>query len=137
MTDIRTRLADALHRAMSRIIGGVAPDGMWAPEYLADVLLALPGIAIVELPEPDGTGGITQETWRVGNLTVETMGDAVLWPTGHKAGYGLHCDEEHSHNGCQSIWARRLAAALLAAANAAEAVEVPYVHDEEMVENKI
>lgn len=89
-----------------------------------DMLVALKaaGYAVVELPEPDDDfGGLTQETWHVGNLTVHTMGSSVLWPTAHKKGWGALCEEDsHTHNGCQPEWARKLGAALLAAADAAE-----------------
>jgi hypothetical protein len=79
------------------------------------------GYSVVELPNGEPATGITQNIWRVGNLTIETMGSAVLWPTGHKAGYDQFCNQdEHSHNGCDPEWARKLAAALLAAADAAE-----------------
>lgn len=135
MTGIRARLAEAhwdLYVSQARELSSCShiPDtfaelGESEQAYhyrYVDVLLSLPGIAIVELPKPDSAGGITQSTWRVGNLTVETMGSSVLWPTGHKAGYGQFCEtDDHTHNGCQPEWARPLAAALLAAANAAEA----------------
>jgi hypothetical protein len=89
VTDIRARLADAL-RGTDRYLSGSDPD------QLADVLLSLPGIAIVELPEPNTiavAAGDLVEFRIVG-------GDSVLY---------------------QPDGARRVAAALLAAADAAEA----------------
>lgn len=133
VTDIRTRLADALRKFMLsmsnrnynldenrvRLDSPVVDVG-----YLADVLLSLPGIAIVELPEGQEWG--------------ESQTDFVHTRTDPR------CPGEIAHflRGGVGKWitaakAREYAAALLAAANAAEAVEVPYVHDEEMVENKI
>lgn len=50
MIDLRARLADVLGDAFINVPAGVNDDFSWA-NYLADVLLSLPGIAIVELPE--------------------------------------------------------------------------------------
>lgn len=84
MTDIRTRLADVIRDY---------PQSRWEGdpytcEEIADVLLSLPGIAIVELP--------TVNVW---DLSEISFGVNPMTP-------GL---------------ARNIAAALLAAANAAEA----------------
>jgi hypothetical protein len=49
MTDIRTRLADALQFHLGEY--ALHHGGKGLDTYLADVLLSLPGIAIVELPE--------------------------------------------------------------------------------------
>lgn len=101
MADIRTRLAETLCNL---------DHGFWDDEpsqahylHVADVLLSLPGIAIVD----------TEETLRKLRYNSHDLGE-----------FGKFIRLEY-------------AAAILAAANAAEAVEVPYVHDEEMVENKI
>lgn len=55
MSDVRARIADALREAIPEWFAKTAygPSG----ESVADVLLSLPGIALVELPEPDGQPG--------------------------------------------------------------------------------
>lgn len=85
MTDIRSRIADV-----------IAHHRLDSAEQVADVLLSLPGIAIVELPD---TGNIWfDDGWaRFEELSVPPKAEEM----------------------------RRFAAALLAAANAAESVEVP------------
>lgn len=99
MGDIRTRLADALR------------DQFRAPplqlDYAAGVLLSLPGIAIIELPEsPDFTYRNGDQCWR---------GDEWSVVSGSIKGV-----EIRSYIGISIADARALAAALLAAANAAE-----------------
>lgn len=134
MTDIRERLADALreHTPVDTSGGSETERNLifcgghqWHTEHegwqswvdhVADVLLSLPGIAIVQLQEPE------RSSEEVG-LFLSRDGTAVNM-------YGDYFDQTPAE-------IRAHAAALLAAANAAEAVEVPYVHDEEMVENKI
>lgn len=94
MTDLRARLAEALQRSPFRA-------GLYIPiDAVPDLLLSLPGIASVELPEKvDGPGEWTGPVWvsRAGNVRMGTS----QWSPGR---------------------ARELAAALLAAANAAESV---------------
>lgn len=104
MTDIRTRLADALQEAINNVPVGV-PDATDWPSHIADVLLSLPGIAILELPEVDLERGFITEPgmWSI-NLTERKTSMAV---------------------GRDRQWSptdlREFAAALLATANAAEA----------------
>lgn len=111
MTDIRAQLSDALrdHRferwspeSFSRCACGQRFE--WPrsdhPEHLADVLLSLPGIAIVELPVGVGWAA---EDWSAKPLQrdrpfIRVGVESPLFPDG----------------------AREFAAALLAAANAAE-----------------
>jgi hypothetical protein len=113
MTDIRTRLADALkeHRSISRHTGVYCTcDGWkWSPQvdwfqHLADVLLSLPGIAIVELPDKSDEDGyfITFHP----DVSVAVPEGRIDWLDGSER---------------SAFEARKLAAALLAAANAAEA----------------
>lgn len=108
MTDIRQRLTDALRHQWvpSHVVyGSDEPVGFsseqeWA-EHVADVLLSLPDIAIVELPEPDE--GETRE-WSTDSWYVWLdRGNRVT--VSNRA----HLTEP-----------RALAAALLAAADAAE-----------------
>lgn len=108
MTDLRTRLVDALREHRARRPKCITCSyGHESDRHLIDVLLSLPGIAIVELPEaiPKGlTDWPDDASFPVGEMSVRVLGHSVRWgdskyPTGY---------------------ARSLAAALLAAANAAE-----------------
>lgn len=102
MTDIRTRLADFLYDS------GVPPDDVDA--RVAE-LLSLPGIAIVGLPEPDHTDDRGWMWW-------SAKGKWDSYDLCIKAGSGV---VEHRVRSYAIAKARALAAALLAAANAAEA----------------
>lgn len=104
MTDIRTRLADALaaHRLMNARCEGCGESAKYESLHQADVLLSLPGIAIVELPERNDKGG-----WSCG------CDGQRVW-VDHQDSCVRHLGETRLHN------PRALAAALLAAANAAE-----------------
>lgn len=114
MTDIRTLLANALRQASS----------VWQLDFggtqtycdaLAEALLALPGIAIVELPDP--TYESDQKAWRFSDHGEH---EYVMFP----ARFYPDDDIGISGIGGYSISeARALAVALLAAANAAEAPE--------------
>jgi hypothetical protein len=77
-------------------------------DHFVDVLLSLPDIAIVDLPEPKGIGA-----WPVGSDTVEAHHGLVWIP------FTDAYEEPFTEAWCPDN-ARDLAAALLAAANAAE-----------------
>lgn len=119
MTDIRTRLADTLAEFMPESDGG--QDGSLNLR-IADALLSLPGIAIIELPELMGDRSHVADSIR--NQAMWTTGDS--WAT-------LNPDTtvEFESDG-QKVYgtlagpadARTLAAVLLAAANAAEQAAV-------------
>lgn len=112
MSDVRVRLAEALRGHQRNPYG--QHDGWWecscstdephTPEHLADVLLSLEGVAIVALPEPTGT----HNSGLCFDKEVRTYKDRVLIDTDYDISIG---------------YARALAAALLAAAAAAEAVK--------------
>jgi hypothetical protein len=102
MTDIRARLAEAIRDAHYRIVGGSSDVRVDPGDVLADVLLSLPGIAIVDT---DAT---------------ETVAKAIFANRRHHepvhAWDDLYPDEMDSY--------RNMArAALLAAGNAVEAVQ--------------
>lgn len=110
-TDLRIRLAEAVMDA----VGADEQDAY----QVVDVLLSLPGIASVTLPEPDGAVWRINEDFEVSPMRLEAL-SAV----------------RTRHSGCQITWgslelnlvnheARALAAALLAAANAAEQQVAP------------
>lgn len=110
VADVRARLADALlkHRGFPAhcVCGWKSTDGWKSTSekhehHLADVLLSLPGIAIVALPEADEEG-----EWLNGDLVASARNRLRL--------YGLDDSRLSSSEG------REIAAALLAAANAAE-----------------
>lgn len=100
MTDIFTRLADVLHKQGYPYTGQLSKA--------IDALLSLPGIAIIELPRPH-----LDQSWR--------FNDSGEWEYTYVRG-----DDEIVVSGTGSYTvseARELAAALLAAVNAAEAVQ--------------
>jgi hypothetical protein len=100
MTDIRARLTDALREHASWAVP-MRDDA----ERIADVLLSLPGIAIVELPEPlPGRAGAEMPRWEFGGAVIQSR-----HPWVHLDGRALDVAET-----------RALATRLLAAANAAE-----------------
>lgn len=99
MNDIvRARLVDALQERGYFS----ATDRKSAAEGIVDLLLTLPGIAITELPEAD-------DQWRGAHIWLN--GDVRATPS------GVHCSPEGRLVPSE---ARKFAAALLAAANAAD-----------------
>lgn len=122
MSDLRARLADALQEPILREMWLIDdPDQGWA-ERVADVLLSLPGIAIVELPVPDSTRYEGDE---------HAPMDRMAWGTGSKFAVShweypevqIAYDDE-PFEPISIRHARWFAAALLAAANAADTAEV-------------
>lgn len=114
MTDIRTRLADALQEASGKWMTAEVEnrdENLEQPYYvyMAQALLSLPGIAIVELPEEDEDAGWSAHNSRWFSYVGEGD-DGRIGVRPH-----LSCDWLHP------AAARRFAAALLAAADAAEA----------------
>jgi len=102
MTDIRTRIAAAI---MQTCHGVYMDDAVNA----ADAILALPGIAVVELPEPSEFA----DMWLHGNVHAAS-------PSTHP-GTPVALEIDPGSPVCFSIeYARDLAAALLAAAEYAE-----------------
>lgn len=123
MADLRARLAEVLqeHRSMSGYGGGVICTARgctwkWSPsgsieQHQTDVLLSLPGIAIVELPEPTGSEPATEDEngfveWEYPQGVVQVFDGGVI-------GWGRWHFEDATK-------LREAASALLAAANAAE-----------------
>ncbi len=112
MSDVRARLAEALRGHQRNPYG--QHDGWWecscstdephTPEHMADVLLSLEGVAIVALPEPDSH---SPESW-VGKSVTATRGLGRV-----------RCYIDDARFTVPA--ARELAAALLAASDAAEA----------------
>jgi hypothetical protein len=123
VTDIRTRLADALRKHL--LVPKAPAFRAWDVDGLVDALLSLPGIAIVELPEPDSTrydGDDHEPQDRLCWLPGDDF-EVSVWNPGEvqRCGFGWGDFEPLS-----VAEARTTAVSLLAAANAAEAVvEVP------------
>jgi hypothetical protein len=110
MTDIHARLTDALPKYL-RLLGISKDDAPNAAEYLADALVSLPGIAIVELPEANSATGC----WSISthkDLRVEHGEVVQILPRSS----GM----TESYRSPDLV--RKIAAALLAAANAAEGI---------------
>lgn len=64
MTDIRTDLADALGEAIDNPAAGVGfTEGPQWGQYLADVLLSLPGIAIIDTTKIDRIAAAIAGNW--------------------------------------------------------------------------
>jgi uncharacterized protein (DUF779 family) len=121
VSDIRARLADALrehpHMAQWRTCG--CCNGQPSPpicdadshaDHLADVLLSLPGIAIVELPAPYHD----EDTYQAWRFFEHGEDEYVTWPacvSGEGADISIS-----GMGGYSGSEARALAAALLAAA---------------------
>lgn len=124
MSDLRACLADALREHEPFRINvdggwiGCSCDGGFSRftaaahrSHLADVLLSLPGIAIVELPEPTGSEPATEDEngfveWEYPHGAVQVFDGGVI-------GWGRWHFEDATK-------LREAASALLAAANAAE-----------------
>lgn len=113
MADIHKRLTDTLHPELAIRRGSLAT---WA-SHIADALLALPDIAVVELPDAEDFTWQIDDDFKVSTLELARVGETGAAPT--------------VHPGCQITWgslelnlvshdARALAAVLLAATNAAE-----------------
>ena len=128
MSDVRARLAEALRGHQRNPYG--QHDGWWecscsadephTPEHLADVLLSLEGVAIVELPTRVGSRWPVDDEDDFAVSTVELVRASDAFAA-----------TPRRHPGCKVEWgsvelnlctrdARALAAALLAAAAAAE-----------------
>jgi hypothetical protein len=113
MSDVRARLGNALRehrplRQQDKCVCGSEFIGF--DEHRADVLLSLPGIAIVQLPAPDSDGEWDGQDDHVGWwASTGRNDDGILGVLPHIMGDWLHPNA-----------ARRFAAALLAAADAAE-----------------
>jgi hypothetical protein len=98
MTDIRDRLADALREELHARDDGFGVHSAWISDHLVPLLLSLPGIAIVDT-----------------NTDIEWVADQMA-----KADdiiYGLLTPDEAEY------YQRLARAALLAAANSAEAAQ--------------
>jgi hypothetical protein len=113
MSDVRARIANALAAHASGEDGCICGEDdhlafdYWA-RHVADVLLSLPGIAVVELPEPEPES----QQWCNDAWFVDVDGDIdstrPIWAS-------------MMRSRLSASGARRFATALLAAANAAEA----------------
>jgi hypothetical protein len=112
MSDIRTRLAVAIHKArLAQVL---------TSEELADQLLSLPGIAIVELPEPDSDREDEDDPdseQRLGWAALDTAYFITQWGYPDEVQIAYDCEPMEPLTVAE---ARSLAAALLAAANIAE-----------------
>lgn len=107
MADLRAHLADALRGYLSDMPPSI--QDWFGPEEMADVLLSLPGIAIVELPKGHDVGPPENPCFQFVNVVTcpgsrEIVDESTAWP-------------RRKHN---PATARAHAGMLLAAAIAAE-----------------
>lgn len=131
MTNLRARIKVALleHYPLGKsreewVCGACYADFhnfRYFEDHIADVLLSLPGIAIVEEPKPDGAVWRIDDDFEVSTIELAYASEAFS-------------SSPTRHPGCKIEWgslelnlvsqeARALAAALLAAADAAEAAD--------------
>jgi hypothetical protein len=120
MTDIEQRIAEILQFHLGEY--GLNHSGRALDTYLAEVLMSLPDIAIVELPEPDSTrydGDDHEPQDRLCWLPGDDF-EVSVWNPGEvqRCGFGWGDFEPLS-----VAEARTTAMSLLAAANAAEATK--------------
>lgn len=107
MADLRARLVDALMAYTSDMPPSI--QDWFNPEEMADVVLSLPGVAIVELPEPHssrrpGWDGRDDDRWSTPLGPVTRWGGLIQSPLPI----------------ARPAEARQFAVALLSAANTAE-----------------
>ncbi|AER49993.1 hypothetical protein CM00_gp63 [Mycobacterium phage Kugel] len=108
--ELRAVLTEALQRAHYRIVGGSSDCRVDPGEILADAVLSLPGVAVIQLPEPYFVHSATDDVngyadWEYPHGSIATTDDGtIMWGKWHIT------DPEK---------VRAAAAALLAAAAAA------------------
>ncbi|UTN92764.1 hypothetical protein SEA_BENCH_44 [Mycobacterium Phage Bench] len=108
--ELRAVLTEALGRSYYRIVGSSSDCRVDPGEILADALLSLPGVAVIQLPEPEVWDGPGKERyWRIGDTTVTVDKWNVLSVT-------LNDDWSDDETPPSAADFRDLAAALLAAA---------------------
>lgn len=102
MPDLKAALTEALREHLTCECGQWAENLDETMEHLADVLLALPGVAVIQLPEPDEITVLRNAWWLMGDVTAVAGSRRV------------RCElDDHRLSANE---ARGLAAALLAAA---------------------
>ncbi|ATN88571.1 hypothetical protein SEA_DAWORST_79 [Mycobacterium phage DaWorst] len=117
--ELRAVLTEALSRSYYRIVGSSSDCRVDPGEILADALLSLPGVAVIQLPEPNSTRYEDDEFPPADRL--------AWWCPGSLFGisqWGYPNEVQIAYNGepfepVNIIEARFIAAALLAAAAAA------------------
>ncbi|AYQ99425.1 hypothetical protein I5H37_gp080 [Mycobacterium phage Filuzino] len=103
--ELRAVLTEALSRSYYRIVGSSSDCRVDPGEILADAVLSLPGVAVIQLPEPShGPDGEGRVTWTPSVSSVTATPNAV-WDE------DFDMTPEHAHE---------LGVALLAAAVVAE-----------------
>lgn len=99
MSDIRTRLTDALAAELELRRGTVQTWGA----HIADVLLSLPGIAIIELPEADGgKWPVDQFAWDL--LSDDKKDNYRRWARVAIEATGLDCEDLWDANQFVQDW---------------------------------
>ncbi|QFP96514.1 hypothetical protein SEA_SMOOCH_23 [Mycobacterium phage Smooch] len=116
--ELRAVLTEALSRSYYRIVGSSSDCRVDPGEILADALLSLPGVAVIQLPKPDEREDEEQEFTDFPGVGLYVPVVFDRHPGEVQIRAGAWCDEPLSVDE-----ARGLAASILAAASYAEEAE--------------
>ncbi|QGJ93714.1 hypothetical protein SEA_HANNACONDA_73 [Mycobacterium phage Hannaconda] len=85
--ELRAVLTEALGRSYYRIVGSSSDCRVDPGEILADALLSLPGVAVIQLPEPDADHGDGIAFWTAQEVGVADGMVVARFDPGNEAIY--------------------------------------------------
>ncbi|QAX93777.1 hypothetical protein SEA_SHELOB_17 [Mycobacterium phage Shelob] len=85
--ELRAVLTEALSRSYYRIVGSSSDCRVDPGEILADALLSLPGVAVIQLPEPDADHGDGIAFWTAQEVGVADGMVVARFDPGNEAIY--------------------------------------------------
>ncbi|ACU41259.1 hypothetical protein ET08_12 [Mycobacterium phage ET08] len=85
--ELRAVLTEALSRSYYRIVGSSSDCRVDPGEILADALLSLPGVAVIQLPEPDDDHGDGIAFWTAQEVGVADGMVVARFDPGNEAIY--------------------------------------------------
>ncbi|AYD83494.1 hypothetical protein SEA_FUDGETART_14 [Mycobacterium phage FudgeTart] len=85
--ELRAILTEALSRSYYRIVGSSSDCRVDPGEILADALLSLPGVAVIQLPEPDADHGDGIAFWTAREVGVADGMVVARFDPGNEAIY--------------------------------------------------
>ncbi|AEN79639.1 hypothetical protein PLEIONE_15 [Mycobacterium phage Pleione] len=85
--ELRAILTEALSRSYYRIVGSSSDCRVDPGEILADALLSLPGVAVIQLPEPDADHGDGIAFWTAQEVGVADGMVVARFDPGNEAIY--------------------------------------------------